>query len=89
MDKKKSYGMTTGKRIGNGVTSVILNAIMLLFSLSCIFPLVWMLYSSLMPPASAVMASLVTVIVALKLFFISGSSDEEIDFMFRALSEIM
>lgn len=39
--------MTTGKRIGNGVTSVILNAIMLLFSLSCIFPLVWMLYSSL------------------------------------------
>lgn len=47
MDKKKSYGMTTGKRIGNGVTSVILNAIMLLFSLSCIFPLVWMLYSSL------------------------------------------
>ena len=47
MDKKKSYGMTTGKRIGNGVTPVILNAIMLLFSLSCIFPLVWMLYSSL------------------------------------------
>lgn len=47
MDKKKSYGMTTGKRIGNGVTSVILNAIMLLFSLSCIFPLVWILYSSL------------------------------------------
>lgn len=39
--------MTTGKRIGNGVTSVVLNAIMLLFSLSCIFPLVWMLYSSL------------------------------------------
>lgn len=47
MKKNKTYGMTTGKRIGNGVTSVVLNAIMLLFSLSCIFPLVWMLYSSL------------------------------------------
>ena len=43
----KSYGMTTGKRIGNGVKSGILNLIMLIFSLSCIFPLVWMLYSSL------------------------------------------
>lgn len=47
MKKNKTYGMTTGKRIGNGVTSVVLNAVMLLFSLSCIFPLVWMLYSSL------------------------------------------
>lgn len=47
MKKNKTYGMTTGKRIGNGVTSVVLNAIMLLFSLSCIFPLIWMLYSSL------------------------------------------
>lgn len=42
-----SYGMTTGKRIGNGVKSFILNLLMLVFSLSCIFPLVWMLYSSL------------------------------------------
>ena len=32
----KSYGMTTGKRIGNGVKSGILNLIMLIFSLSCI-----------------------------------------------------
>lgn len=47
MNKKNTYGLTTGKRIGNGVTSVVLNVIMLLFSLSCIFPLVWMLYSSL------------------------------------------
>ena len=47
MSKNKKYGMTTGKRIGNGVTSVVLNAIMILFSLSCIFPLIWMLYSSL------------------------------------------
>lgn len=39
--------MTTGKRMKNGVTSVVLNAIMIVFSLSCIFPLVWMLYSSL------------------------------------------
>lgn len=47
MKKNRTYGMTTGKRIGNGVTSVVLNVIMILFSLSCIFPLVWMLYSSL------------------------------------------
>lgn len=39
--------MTTGKRMRNGVTSVVLNAIMIVFSLSCIFPLIWMLYSSL------------------------------------------
>lgn len=47
MSKNKKYGMTTGKRMKNGVTSVVLNAIMIVFSLSCIFPLVWMLYSSL------------------------------------------
>ena len=44
---EKSYGMTTGKRIGNGVKSFILNLLMLVFSLSCIFPLIWMMYSSL------------------------------------------
>ena len=42
-----SYGMTTGKRIGNGVKSVVLNLLMLVFSFSCIFPLIWMGYSSL------------------------------------------
>lgn len=47
MSKNKKYGMTTGKRMRNGVTSVVLNAIMIVFSLSCIFPLIWMLYSSL------------------------------------------
>lgn len=47
MSKNKKYGMTTGKRMRNGVTSVVLNTIMIVFSLSCIFPLVWMLYSSL------------------------------------------
>ncbi len=41
------YGLTTGKRIRNVITGVILNLIMILFSLSCIFPLLWMLYSSL------------------------------------------
>ena len=44
---EKQYGLTTGKRVRNGITSVILNAVMIIFSLSCIFPLVWMLYSSL------------------------------------------
>ena len=44
---ENSYGMTTGKRIGNGVKSFILNLLMLVFSLSCIFPLIWMMYSSL------------------------------------------
>ena len=45
--KKKQYGMTPGRSFGNGVMSVVLNLIMLLFSASCIFPLVWMFYSSL------------------------------------------
>ncbi|NCC84671.1 MAG: carbohydrate ABC transporter permease, partial [Clostridia bacterium] len=44
---EKAYGMTTGKRLGDGVVSVVLNAIMITFSASCIFPLVWMFYSSL------------------------------------------
>ena len=35
----KSYGMTTGKRIGNGVKSGILNLIMLIFLFSLYFPL--------------------------------------------------
>lgn len=45
--KEKQYGMTPGKKVGNGILSVVLNLIMLLFSISCIFPLVWMFYSSL------------------------------------------
>lgn len=44
---EKSYGLTTGKRVRNGALGVFLNAIMLIFSLSCIFPLIWMFYSSL------------------------------------------
>ena len=44
---EKVYGMTTGKRLGDGVVTVVLNAILITFSASCIFPLVWMFYSSL------------------------------------------
>lgn len=40
-------GVTNKKKFGNGVLSVVLNFIMILFSLSCIFPLIWMFYSSL------------------------------------------
>jgi raffinose/stachyose/melibiose transport system permease protein len=36
-----------GLNIKSKVLSVILNAILIIFSLSCIFPLVWMFYSSL------------------------------------------
>lgn len=38
---------TTGERIKTGSLSVFLNGILILFSASCIFPLVWMFYSSL------------------------------------------
>lgn len=44
---EKRNGNTAGKRFGSGVLSVFLNLIMILFSFSCIFPLFWMLYSSL------------------------------------------
>lgn len=39
--------MPLGKRVGSGAMSVLLNGLMLLFSFTCIFPLIWMLYSSL------------------------------------------
>jgi raffinose/stachyose/melibiose transport system permease protein len=38
---------STGTKVKNGVLGVILNVILWLFSLTCIFPLIWMLYSSL------------------------------------------
>lgn len=44
---RKNTGVSAGKRFGNGVLGVVLNAIMIIFSLTCIFPLVWMFYSSL------------------------------------------
>lgn len=46
MTKVKS-ARTPGQRFGTGVAAVVINAVMILFSLSCIFPLVWMFYSSL------------------------------------------
>lgn len=45
--KEKQYGAAKCRNIGNGILNIFLNGLMLLFSLSCIFPLVWMLYSSL------------------------------------------
>jgi len=34
-------------KVGRGIASFFVNAILMIFSLSCIFPLVWMFYSSL------------------------------------------
>ena len=51
---KKEFKMTKvekqlnpAQKIGKGIGAVLLNALMWIFSLSCIFPLVWMFYSSL------------------------------------------
>lgn len=46
MTKVKS-ARTPAQRLGTGVLAVVINALLILFSLSCIFPLVWMFYSSL------------------------------------------
>lgn len=43
----KVENKSTGTKVKNGVLGVILNVILWLFSLTCIFPLFWMLYSSL------------------------------------------
>lgn len=45
--KVNNSGKTTGQVIGEKVLSFFINAFLLLFSASCIFPLVWMFYSSL------------------------------------------
>lgn len=42
---KGSY--TTADKVKRGILSFFLNALMIIFSASCIFPLVWMFYSSL------------------------------------------
>ena len=34
-------------KVRNGIAAVIMNVILIIFSLSCIFPIVWMVYSSL------------------------------------------
>jgi raffinose/stachyose/melibiose transport system permease protein len=39
--------VTKGQKVKKGVLGVIINVILWFFSLSCIFPLLWMLYSSL------------------------------------------
>lgn len=44
---KRKSGRTPAQRFGTGVLAVVINAILWIFSLSCIFPLVWMFYSSL------------------------------------------
>lgn len=45
--EKITGGRTTGEKVRTGILSFFLNFLMLVFSLSCIFPLVWMFYSSL------------------------------------------
>ena len=50
MDDNKLQAVTdqsAGTRVKNGILGVILNVLLWVFSLVCIFPLVWMLYSSL------------------------------------------
>lgn len=44
---KVKSARTPMQRFTTGVSAVVVNAILLLFSISCIFPLVWMFYSSL------------------------------------------
>lgn len=44
---KKSGGQNPLEKLKKGILAIFLNAILLIFSLSCIFPLVWMFYSSL------------------------------------------
>ncbi|MCI6713373.1 MAG: carbohydrate ABC transporter permease [Lachnospiraceae bacterium] len=46
MEKIKS-GKTPAQKAKTGLVGFLLNALMILFSASCIFPLVWMFYSSL------------------------------------------
>ncbi len=43
----KVENKSTGHRIKNGILGVFLNVILWIFSLSCVFPLIWMFYSSL------------------------------------------
>lgn len=44
---EKKSSLTVGARVKKGVAAVILNLVLWVFSLSCIYPLVWMFYSSL------------------------------------------
>lgn len=44
---KIESGKTPAQKVKTGLISFLLNALMILFSASCIFPLIWMFYSSL------------------------------------------
>lgn len=46
-NKRTPSGLDLSKKIKNGIIGTFSNIILLIFSLSCIFPLVWMFYSSL------------------------------------------
>ncbi len=41
--------LTAGSKASKGVLAVFLNALLIIFSATCIFPLIWMFYSSLKP----------------------------------------
>lgn len=45
MNEKK--GFTTGEKIRRSILSIFMNTYLWIFSISCIFPLIWMFYSSL------------------------------------------
>lgn len=46
-NNKNKSGISLWKRTGKGLLSVFLNFTLIIFSLSCVFPLIWMFYSSL------------------------------------------
>ena len=45
--KKAKSAVTPGKRVRHGISAVLINLVLIIFSASCIFPIIWMLYSSL------------------------------------------
>ncbi|MGB8455168.1 MAG: hypothetical protein WCD89_22910 [Anaerocolumna sp.] len=46
-NRVNSSGRDTAQIIRTKIMSIFMNLVLIIFSLSCIFPLVWMLYSSL------------------------------------------
>ena len=47
MAMTKVESSSTGTKVKRGILGVIINFALWFFSLTCIFPLIWMLYSSL------------------------------------------
>ncbi|TAH69538.1 MAG: carbohydrate ABC transporter permease [Anaerolineaceae bacterium] len=47
VNNKKKSGLSPASKIKNSLLYIVMNTILMVFSLSCIFPLVWMFYSSL------------------------------------------